>query len=428
MKLSCVSLQNWCISTESLTNDGEKSVGYATIVDLPIELLLMSFKDFDLGDLVKVACLHPQTHAAAEIAFKDKYQSFKIQIGESAYSLRMPPLSVYKDTIILYSSDFTLDTVRLFGQLFSKLRVDDRFLLAQKKQQIYEFIGNYCASTLEHIEFGYCEDSFFKYLQRPFKNIKSVKFSNANFTELPRLNKIFPTVRQLVVGSVCSGHLNCFPYNFPQLTDLSIDTLFLRTQLNVREMLRMNPQLKRVTVNLCNMELLRILSENVPMLEQLKIDGYTTEKVTMKVHFEHLKRFTSKRVYDYGSSGLREVPFVFTTLEEFQFPGSMDPWMDVIVQNKALKKINIQDISGEQLVRLIEELPNLEEIMTWFNIARASDDIVHFLKGVKHLRKIGFRYLEPETRREFNDRFGADWFTTQEQRQFVLARNGSLIV
>ena len=90
-----------------------------------------------------------------------------------------------------------------------------------------------------------------------------------------------------------------------------------------------------------------------------------------------------------------QFPLEFGNLEEIRFQCTMETnyWVNVMVQNKKLRKIIAGvGLQRDHLVRIADELPSLEEFTMEYirTVPETIGDIVEFLKRANHLKKAKF--------------------------------------
>lgn len=392
---------------------------FANMNDLPTELLLDIYGDLSLDDLVNVAKSMPRNEAAARTIFRDKYGTSKFVIrGVRLFDNRN--FFISEDVIFLCKSDFTREVLRLFGPLISILKAELTYSV-DERHNLYEDINEYCAKTLLDFE---VDNAGLDLLVGPFLRAENVTIDYGFFSkENIRIESIFPTVRRFDVGNIeGSPSSTWFEHNFPNLEHLIIKSFFTINPMKLQKMLQANQQIRSVSIADCMDAHLDIINANLPTLESIEILNYVdfgphTESV---IHFEHLKKFKIAGEYMYPL--MHDAPLKFSNLEEFECVGPIDNWFDNILENKRLKKMLIGPVDRQQLTRIQQELPNLEELSTYFDTTDSTNFVIDFLNEATNLRRISFDEIDDETRTVIPK----NWTVIVEKYQSVVVKNDDL--
>lgn len=390
-----------------------------SLLNLPLELLLMIYKNFDLIKLANVAVTHPNNYAAAEILYREKYGKLRITI--SGYQMNFVYFHITAtNTIGLYDFDFTLTVLKLFGHLIPSLLIDYEAYTDKQRKQIDQHINEYCAKTLNYFEIGYCRGNEFANLPGPFTNVENVRFKFGVInSENIRFDKIFPNVRRLDLGSVLYTDSNCFEHNFTHLEYLDISRFHTGAHSKLAKTLEMNSHVPSILIYQCSLEFLKIVSEKVPNLKNLEISHFQhfSDYKGEDIHLHHLKNFT----FLYPDQ-FERIPLVLRSLENFYYIGSIDSWFDIIIQSKHIKKLTIGLLSNEQLMRIANELEELEEITTAYRSGNLTEEVLEFIKTGKSLKKVLFSATGYETQKTVEQRLGSEWQATVQMGRYVFVK------
>lgn len=380
---------------------------YKNLGDLPMEVLIMIYKDFELNDLLNVAKTHPHNHAAVEMVFYDKYRNASFKIGGNS------PIHFHRinKEVMIAGHDWTVFVLKSFGHLISRLSINFNSMTELEGQEMIELVSNYC-QTLEHIELVSCKGNELSHFQRPFTKVKKLQFTVGLLdAHTVNLSRIFPVVESITKASTAFFDYRCFEYNFPHLEHMDLDLILTRFPSKVETMLQLNPQLRSVSMMKCDMEMLRMLHQYVPSLEVIKIIYFSdfAKFAGEPVHFPHLK------VLKFGSNYMQQrfdrAPVIATTLEEFEYGGPAISWLDFLQQNIQLKKLEIGEIYDEQFSLLLEKLDNLEELSVKYDILSV-DKVLNCIEKATKLRKVSFGKISFDASKKIIDGLGSIWRMT----------------
>lgn len=400
------------------TNEVEK---YKNIVDLPLELLLIIYKDFQLTDLLSAAKMHPLSYAAAQMTFQSNYANKTFQIGVSSGCSGKKVLKV-NSNIVLCDIQATIDVLSLFGHLISKIIINYDCFDSNEVKQIHEFINRNCADTMESIEFIQCGNEYDQ-LKGPFLKVEDVQFRSGTLKSV-RINEMFPNLRRLGTGLTTFSDPEVFEKNFPHLHHFSIGPSLLGNAAVLENTIKMNQQLRSLSFNQCNITLLRMLSENAPNVDHIDIPGTLTlsEDNGAEIRLDNVKTFKFGRTYRLTGKN----PLVFIHLESFDYIGSLDDWFDIILQNKNLRELSLGQISDEQLSQIANELANLEGITAWIETENATHKIIDFLQTNVNLRKATLLPMDLDTSKEIITQLSPQWNVTVVNKTPIFIKNVNL--
>lgn len=138
---------------------------------------------------------------------------------------------------------YCLTFLRHFGQLISKLEIDNWDVNLKFAVHLDPYVNEYCAESLTEISFVECQTEMMQDLKKPFRKVESVRFEGCNLgSELSSINKWFLYVRHLEVHLL---HLISLAMFLPG--DKNENRL---SKGNLTEILRLNPQLQTLEISI----------------------------------------------------------------------------------------------------------------------------------------------------------------------------------
>lgn len=240
------------------------------ITDLNDDCLMSIFEHLDLRNLINVAasikCLRKAARSVYSIKFGGKIVAIDVSIN-SAVSGILAPIQI-EPWIKIHDFRTCLQYLRSFGPLISELRIG-YYHYIKLYGYVEQYINRYCVESLVSISFFHKPQFFRENFRNPFINVRKVHISRANLNnQLPLFAEWFPNVQCLKLCDVQVDH----PFNeatFHHLKHLSIEIYSLYppdySRESVADLLRMNPQLTSLTINIPFIKLtalLNILSNN----------------------------------------------------------------------------------------------------------------------------------------------------------------------
>lgn len=387
------------IESKEAPNNVQRST---KITDLPLELLLLIFECLDLNNLASVSKIHPNTLIAAEMLFRNKYHEKVYNIDKKA--------------------DFHI--FKAFKHLIKKLEFSCQY---DDPNSLLDFNRSMNKSNLISVTLWKCNDNSFKYLTHAFKNVENVRLRDCSLKQTD-LNEIFPAMKSFDIQSVQKNQMDpvVTVQHFPHLKEFrdefNTNTDFLKWRL------RLNPQLKQFYTHIHEWNDIRIISQMSINLERLDLefDGnyYGSTFRGDPIQFPNLK---AMRIAGHFND---IVPMVFGNLEDFSCRTLVDQLFRVVLQNKKLRKIATYDFTDDQFQRITDELPNLEEIMTGYDVSKDGrvDTVVQFMLRSDKLRKFNFWKTNYQTLNTVADRLSPHWNMTINSTfgHYIFIRNDAI--
>lgn len=181
-------------------------------------------------------------------------------------------------------------------------------------------------------------------------------------------------------------------------------------------LIKQNPSIRQLSVNNCNLNILKVASDILHQLNFLEIIKFTTNFVNSAepIHFEMVRYITM------SSTDERELlaNIVFDRLEWFNlfvkypFTEKCMEFIDKRIGNTNLTTITLyaKEMSNERFLMLPEMLPNLQTVNIHCGSTFIADDILNFIKKSEHLNDLtlNLEMLESEKRRLYEN-IEASW-------------------
>lgn len=379
------------------------------LLNLPLELLLDIYEQFELPDLVNISKTHPRNQEAADIVFRNKYSNGLITItGQHIPNVK---IIVHSQGITFYGMEITLQILQAFGHLMTKLQIQYRYINEEDRKKVNDYITKFCGQTLSYIDLVDCNGDELDSLTGPFTELSELRFQSGFLnTERVRLDQVFPAMRTLYQGSMSFSNLTCFEYNFAHLEQYDIVTHQDDYPPSMAKLIKKNPQLKRSSLFNGDMELLKLFNENVPKLERFEVeffDDFHALSADESIRFENLRKLRFGHIF--RRLPVDCIPLEFAALEEFEHKGQLKEWFDVIKRATTLKILTIGGISSGQLKEIGEHLPILETFTVSYVSEKRPENVISFMRNGEHLKKVSFGHIDAKTREAISEQLSSEW-------------------
>lgn len=362
------------------------------------------------------------------MVFKRKFGNKEILIDQTGIETVEAALEAH--SINIFNIDCVLQVLKQFGHLITKLKIYYERISVRNCVKINKILSEYSFNSLEAITLNDIDADKLVGLTGPFEKVEIVNFRRPYMTtQVMNMSQVFPMARAIHSTSLLLQYPIVIEENLPYLEDTNIGSL-LAESTRVERQLQLNPQLRNLSVQDCNWTGLKMIRRNFPQLEHLSLFKlYGSSDIRNDViHFENLKSFAISTFPELPDD-LESVPIVFDNLEEIKSHGTIDKWIDIIVQNKQLRKITFGEISYEQFQRIIQELLLLEELWMVYRVDSMDDvnNIVRCIENGKKLKKISLWYLDDLFAVAIRDQLSSEWSMSTNVRAItIFTRNHSI--
>ncbi|XP_055307078.1 uncharacterized protein LOC129571330 [Sitodiplosis mosellana] len=399
------------------------------LTDLKIDCLEAILEFLGIVDLLNAADTSTRLRRAARLVFLRKYGEMPLIIEElpkQSDPLRYLCLWAYFDpfhgdlTTKCYKIErpkIAFQLLRCFGSLLPSINcfydgaVGFNEDLSEVEYHFIDYINEFCSETIGTLKFNFSNwNRTLANFNKPFKQVERLCITNRTRTFNSNTNpdrncliRLFPRMRSLLIAFMCSPfiHAGCIANHFPNLEELSIyvserfpcDTC----HENYRDVVRLNPQLKKIEFLTYNID----FAEHLQNIEHLDIniqDRLNQNSTIDATHFKNVKHLTARSVMGHWGffNNYMEivVKLTFDHLESFTLQVSMyedtlivSQLKDFCEKNQSIKKLTlmIPPDAVEFVLRinswLVDTLPLLQELE--FHLyhfqkrGRSTADLVH---------------------------------------------------
>lgn len=368
------------------------------LMDLPVELRLDILEYLDINTLLLISKTIPDECNLIDTVFRNLYRIHAFVVYGYRGEVQILYRQIRVATIKSMDEDFKnfMEFLKKFGHYIKKFDFSfDSSVNRNLRESFRQQISKYVAEFVNEIDFR-LDDQLTNEFNFTFPNAKIVKMSYSKI-ESTILRQMFPSVNSLDVNS---NQMEESLDHFPQLERLSFPVYWAFDKLREFEQtLVANPQLKHLYISECRRwDILETLNKFRPDLKSLEFSDlifYTRDIALLPIRFANMKVLKCAIYRGYKEGNIHHLPLEFgTNLEEIEFDRQelADFWVNVMMQNRNLRKITTQTTLSHDSLEQIAKLPNLEEITLSYDDTRHSNaqDIVDFLRNSNRLNKVIF--------------------------------------
>ncbi|XP_031637160.1 uncharacterized protein LOC116349731 [Contarinia nasturtii] len=438
-------LENQRIKRQKIENADDVPTG-TKITDINPDCLEHILMYLNLGDLLNVADSNKYLKSVAEEIYVRKYgrknapeYCGKTILEISAISLcRMRNYEFDGYSLKLGDLKTCLQFVRCFGHLLHDIILDN---VTSSVSNVYGrtliYINEYCGDHLWFIRIkGFDLSTAFK---KPFLKVTVANLIDCGFGK-KSLNWLFPNVTSISYKS--HGKFLNIDKHMPMLKCLYIGVSQCGKLSNsgkkaIEKAFRLNPQLKRLEINLgagLNLQLLSKVSKYIQSLEDLML------KATLKkdfcfandtIYFKSVESFylnlkLEKDLKTINGSNdiqnlnqtedellLPNIPFAFDRLKHLKIRGNCrysDQLFSFISKCPTINFLQFWDyifISKTDVAKIAAMLPAVKKIL--FYERYSLEEVCHYLTEFKLLNEFGFRLKNEDDLDVLRTRFGHEW-------------------
>ncbi|XP_055307736.1 uncharacterized protein LOC129572435 [Sitodiplosis mosellana] len=345
-----------------------------TTIDDDCKTLIFDF--FEWEDLLSLADTSKKLYAAACGVYRRKYGKGRLHIISE-----IQRGSFVQPDVDVDDRGKALKLLRNFGHLVSHLffsTYKGRYEPVEFVFLIENYLAEYCSKTLKHLELTHPPMILFKEIRNPFINIENIDLHGyqAPICEFP-FSSVFPNLNLLQIWFSCFSE-EFTPICIPQMKKLSLfgGRIHQRSELNVnratnfeeneiKEMLRLNPQLEELKLNLYSIKDIIFQDLSLPNLKRLSPTMHFNSNIKNadRYHFENVIDF------NLPFHKITNIPFTFSQLERFEYSCFEDktikPYvLEFISENKYLKSVILTNVWDgiNSLFPILTELNHIEEV------------------------------------------------------------------
>lgn len=278
---------------------------------------------------------------------------------------------------ITFRYEQTLWALEHFGHIFKRLNYQFGHFGSVYTTEIISYADKYCSHAQKTVTIFNVDNEAITNWDYQFDNTTThVTISGTTITEPIQLDRFFPHMQQLTIHYPNESMTSILLQFFPRLTKFSINAVFrVEDNDNVREFIRLNPQLTQFETSIHNEEEFMIyVNKMLPNLHALTVDNeirsYSFDANREIIYFKNVKEFSLRlssshqHIRKFHEVGVR---FGFDQLESFTLKttefADVKELIPLIVANKGLNTVETNLVMDHsQLLGLVHALPLLETL------------------------------------------------------------------
>lgn len=377
------------------------------LTDLNVDCLEHIFRMLNFEDLINVANTNNKLIiTAAAMVYNLKYGNMTTEISIEAISVRCLTGVLNYDKIVC-EMEFDEHSTAIaflnnFGDSIKSLQI---YMNVPYYKQMEQALYENCAKTI--IELNLVDYAFssrvMESIKKPFAKIEKICIKGGSLTHhFTQFTHWFPNMRHLKLIQNLIFTPEAIEIHYPHLEHLSIhvDSWCGLKRHNITTILHRNLQLRSFDVYLTNLvgddwylspDFIRAIS-NLVNLEHFEW-GVVAKKPIKYSHIsmKYIRKLSLNILHE--DQGINITPFEVVSLEELTMRTIClnEQWIDFIVKNKNLMKLNLMPFDGlatdTTLLQLVKALPYLQDV-TIFSSLISGKGIAKVISTSASLRKL----------------------------------------
>lgn len=293
-----------------------------------------------------------------------------------------------------------LNTMKLFGDMVQYVDVSYSDLNEDESSSIGEYIVDNCAASLIELNLKDCHGTVLNKLQKPFPNINTTIFSthqSKSFeiaAETLTLDKMYPSLKRLNVNVANVNHWKIVGDKFPHLRALAV--VIPRPEYtnfpDIAKLLNESRSINSLELTYGSLDLLKRASQVLPQLNVLQLTDFADNFYEgEKIEFKNVSnvQITSTKAVESA-----QVPesLTFKHLQSLSLSlasGLSDKWINFFEQPQSQSveslELSLTGVLGNQLKDIAKHQPHLKQVVIKSGKKVPSDEIVSFLENSGHL-------------------------------------------
>lgn len=391
------------------------------------DCLIQVFEELDFPTLLIMTKMSKSFAYYASMAFRHSFIDHEFGIsyhGSNDSNASVYPYLIYGKRITIYAFDLILQTLRYFGRFIQKIQIEFSNVDASRSRLIAEFIQKHCIDSL--IEVDIVNVNVFKYMQKPFSNVKHIYFWSSSAPNIPRMNEIFPVLRNLTL-TLDSDEIESIDCFFPHLQHLTIKKLF--DMDFIERFLRTNSHIQSATI-LPNYPkiLFNKICSLLPNVNHLTVAFVPfVSPSDPEIRFENVTKMTALKEFN-PSVNIR-----LPNLQELHMTHYFyaEQWTIFLKRHMHLKRFSMKfsNMSDDELNGILVNLPNLEEFaITSDGITDSKEKsieirtIIEFIRKCDSLQKFQFDNCAEDDQERIRKEFHADWIFVKKSNRISMQK------
>lgn len=261
--------------------------------DLNNDVLYIVFYKLEWEDFLNLVEVNSQFHYIVHEVIRRKYKQINQLRTRCTQFDVIPRFEMNQTQLEVHNIHIVLNVLKYFGNSFPMIKFEYyEDLTPTQIDQIAQYLNEYCASSVKKLELMLRQDLFGQFT-KPFDSVEDLTI-NADFGRLNKtrpMSEIFPQLQRLTVWSERSVNYSFIRCEFRHLKHFSFYVNDLRDTMNrenIRELIRRNPAIRSIDARILDPNLIKFISQHLPILENLTILDLGNDSVRL----ENVKNLT----------------------------------------------------------------------------------------------------------------------------------------
>lgn len=403
------------LSKSSLTEVTSKKLE-TTFLELNEDVLNVICDSLGFEELVYLAQVNTALNFIANGVFRRKYRNFEIEIShitaESHEQANFSIIETQQKLIQISEFQLALNVLTYFGNMIQKLAIVNTNIDQNRSIVINKIANNYVSHSLTDLYLGCINEDTLQQFTVPFENVEILTcliYRKPIEDNIMPFNQLFPSLRRLTLTLASDSPYEFINCEITQLKHLEIN-VSPRGERQIEQMLKKNPQIQSIGSNILSAQIAKCINKNLPNLARLCVIDFNIKNET--IHFDN-----AKHLILYRSSPQSMSKVSFGRLESLEMIYNDDLfiiWMDFFKRHQCLRKLTLktkESIDGSHLVRLADELANLDELTLELYDCVRNEVVAGIVDKLKKLMKFDI-LMEQDDKFDVNSlqrRFEQQW-------------------
>lgn len=409
----------------------QHSNGKTKFTDLNADCLFLIFDQLELTDWMNVAQINREFLPIVSYMFRQKYSGYIIAISDTKREWYEKPCSIRKSSKYIFIKDYqlALNILKYFGNNIRNLSIRNpsKYNFTPHRENwatINQVMNKYGSESISKLLLGRISKELWSQFSVPFKNLELLDIEIETDTDGMKLNWLCPKLKQLRLNLVYNGNCDFIDCAMPYLEHLYIE--YPQPSGDQRDQIidffRKNPQIRNVDVRNTTPDIVKVISEYLPNIENLKLASVADYKEP--IHFENVKNFVL-----HSSQYLTIKNLTFPHLESFETTysrGEFEKFIEFFRKHRCLKRLKMSSHDGIELDVMTADLVNLMEMIMENNSEINISQLIRFIETHPKLMKFKCKINEMgrDDQEILRQRFERDWhiFTNKQDNMLLFER------
>lgn len=394
-------------------------VNYANFSELNDDCKLLILEQLDLISLVNMAEVDENLHALAEDVYRRKYSTNSLHFYAEIFWGNNVKIS--GDFIFTKDLSIFAKIVKQFGHLITDLKFD----YTNNASEAVSLANRHC-NNLQSFYISSHSENVLTEVAKSFNSVKTVIFAGEIgklSSKTMQLNEMFPKLQSLSIKH-SNFDWDSLILEYPHLEHLKIWTSSTMNETAFERLLKLNPQIRSLSVNMIPHNVFSFINKQLPKLENLELSITSFLQSSEPINFKSVRNLTvtfSPQCFP------ENVTFEqLSELRVFWMPTPMIQWLAFIRRHSTLRKLYFVSMTNG-ILNAIENVPNIEQVSFFMQGDTSVASIIQFLERNENINTLSIQYRihSNDTKRQladFRNQIQGEWDVTESTETFLFEK------